>query len=64
MLYFHPLNHFQFDNIMDSEKNDEIKVICKNIESALQKLDWSIEEIQKRAEVAVPLLKHLENILR
>jgi hypothetical protein len=61
---FHPLTHFQFDELYDSKNNKIVEEICKKIEKALEKITEAIDEIEKRAELAVPLLKHLENILR
>lgn len=42
---------------------EKISKICGEIENALNKIPESIEDIQKRAALSVPLLKSIEDSL-
>ena len=42
---------------------EKISKICSEIDNALNKIPESIEDIQKRAALSVPLLKSIEDSL-
>jgi len=58
---FHPLTHISAQEV---SINSAIEAKCRIISSALQKAPNFIIELQNRAELALPLLKHIEQSLK
>lgn len=58
---FHPLTHV---SVTDLSLNYQIESRCRLISSSLFKAPNFIIDLQNRAELALPLLKHIEQSLR
>lgn len=63
---FHPLTHISLSERAQMSKSyiERVDRICQDISDALQKAPNNIYNIQSRAELSVPLLKHIEDSIK